>query len=292
MNGSSRTGAELAELALAEGSHVHMIVRSAKRVSRTLTEPKPSPKLHIHELPNIFSPDALRPILAEADFLVLTFVPPPSQPLTPHALNQDGAIAAVAAIRAGTPAGQSPRTKVVLLSAIGLHPGAGNTFPERMAEKVMDTVLPYQSKDLRRATAYLRQQEAWGLQWCAMLPGQILESKEPESARVRRHDVRLDARPTPAANRITYGRLGGSFLQLFESWGQFRNGYAVPAPTGNPTLRGSTDVVPVLWANTKSWAKRATWWTVLVIVGWQVGTRYGDFGANARLRDLTAGLRS
>ena len=190
-NGSSRTATETTLQALASGSTVHLIVRSAARVSRRLTE-KPSPKLHIHELTNMFDPEQLKPILARnVDFLVLVFAHGPTEALTPvYTLNQDGAIAAVAAIRALTPAGQKPRIKVIQNATTVVNPRQTPTM-----KRIGKFMMPALMHDLQRASEYLQTQEVWGLEWSAMASGQIFETAQPEPDYVRRDGAQLVADP-------------------------------------------------------------------------------------------------
>ena len=283
MNGSSRTGAAYAALALAEGSHVHLIVRSASRVSKDLTTPKPSPNLHIHELANIFDPAALAPILAEVDFLVLAFVVAPERARDMTTLNHDAAVATVAGIRAGQPAGQPPRTKVVLLSAITEHPKSQGTFMVGLLHRL----IPHQYADLERTAEYLRAQGAWGLEWAAMAPGGIVQAQPAESEEVRRRGVRLVDDPnTEGAQRISYGRLGGAFVMLTEDWDRWKNGYVLPACVNARWISGRSDAWAVVWCNIKAAARQSAVWVALVAAGWQVGLRYGDLGSKGFVNGL------
>ena len=290
LNGTSRTGAHVTELALAAGSDVHLLVRSAKRVSPSFTE-KPSPKLHVHELADLFSPSALAPILKRVDFLVLIFVQPHATILAPTSLNTDAAVAAVAAVRAGTPAGSAPRTKVLLLSSEILHPDAA-PFLARLGR----AMLPSQMADLARATSYLRTQEAWGLEWAALHPGRIVEAGPAESVSVRMDGVRL-SRDAGAVDGqfISYGRLAGAFVQATQDWGAWRNTLAVPVPAGDkvraPWNAGLADAGAIFGAHAKVGLRKLAWTAALLAVGWQVGVQVGDFGTGAWLRGLTTGLQ-
>ena len=289
LNGTSRTGAHVAELALANGSEVHAIVRSARRLSSTLTE-KPSSKFHVHELGNdLLDPYKLAPILKRVDFLILIFVQPMDKILDPTSLNTDAAVASVAAIRAGTDGGAPPRTKVMLLSAEIIHPDNDARFGKAL--------LGEQMKDLERATAYLRTQAAWGLEWAALLPGRIGEAAPPESAATRAQGVRLthDAHAI-GGQIISYGRLGAGFVQATREWGRWKNSLVIPAPTGEkvqaPISDALRDVGSIIGAHARRMLKALAWNVGLVAVGWQVGVRLGDFGTGAWLRGLTAGSRA
>ena len=285
MNGSSRTGTQLAELALAGGSDVHMIVRSASRVSRSLTE-KPSPKLHIHEVKDMFSPAALQPILAKVDFLLLVFIMPTDRCLEPTSLNLDGATAAAAAIRAES-SGAAPRTKIILLSSEVVHPEMRNTIPAR----IMWGAIPHQFDDLARTERFLAAQQAWGLEWAAMQPGGIVGATPEEPLETRRDNVVLKADPRDLDQMsISFGRLGGGMLKLMQDWDTWKNGTLTPVPTGAKVKSSVSDSLADVGGLAKThalvFAKKLSWWTALLTAGWVVGVRLGDMGTGAWLQSL------
>ena len=121
-------------------------------------------------------------------------------------------------------------------------------------------------------------------------PGAIVEAQPPEPEAVCRNEVRIDASPEALAGKmISYGRLGGSFLQVMDDWNRWQGKIVVPVPLGKPIRGGASDFAAVLLVNAKRLLKTTSWWTVLLAVGWQVGCRFGDLGTGAWLHSLTGG---
>ena len=287
LNASSRTASHLIPLALSNGSTVHALVRSASRLSPSLTSPEPPANLHVHELacspPTV---DSLRPILATTDFLLITFTAPDL--VAPTTLNQDAIIAATAAIRANTPTGETPRTRIILLSSELVHPD----IPSDMMTRFARGLLSYQMDDLDRSRRYLAQQAAWGLGWTAVSPGMIVENAKPETEKDKLDSVKV----VPGFDKeikekpISYGQLGAAIWKVVQNWEKADGKCVTPVPLG-AKVSGRSDVDKIVKAWGSLFVRKVVAWGFLTAAGWEIGRRYGGPGIVEVVQGFVARLR-